>query len=495
MRQSQVLLLFSGGVAALLWGCSFVSSGVSPDGQEDIASARQVIERGGIPDPNAITVEGFLSEHVVPVEGSPGAADVYLATTEAWHRDFDALTPQATVQVGFGTNINVGEFSRSLLNLGLVIDRSSSMAGAIDDRRGTTKLEAVKIAVDRMLGQLTGEDRVSIAIFNDQVETLIEAVPGTDISTIKGALDLIEVRGPTDLATGLERGLELVSRNRSEGRLDRVMVFTDARLYGPGIPGLEEFLGVMRSYADENVGTTLFGVGTDVGDDVAYEISQIRGGNYYFLGDYERIVSVFDDEFDFLVAPVAYDITLEIDVPFEFDVVDVYGLPAEPPFGHSLQLTVPTLFLGPSQSGSAVFVRLRAGSLVNLDEPNILATVKLTYTSADGSQMARGPKVETLPAGLDSNAEPPYFKTQGAQRSILLLNTVLTLKSICEEFYQNGIFYLDREIRENAAARINEFLLYFDAQAAGLEDRLSPDSRSLSEERELLVQLRDNLGG
>lgn len=481
-------------LASSISGCGF-PVGATPGGPQDIASARLTIERGGVPDPESITVDGFLSEHVIFIDSRTDALGIHIGVDTAWHRDFDALTPQATIQIGFGTNIDPDTFERGTLNLGLVIDRSGSMNDPIDNRTRTTKFDAVKIAVDRMLAQLTPQDQVSIVVFNEQSQTLLEAAPGNDIAAIKGALDLVVPEGDTNLAAGLRRGFQTVARHRSAGRLDRVLVFTDAQLYGRNTDRLDAFLDVMREYARDNIGATVFGVGSEFGDDVALEISQIRGGNAFFLSDFERIVAVFDEEFDFLVAPVAYDVTLTVDVPFEFDVVDVQGLPAEKPFGHLLRLTAPTLFLSPRQGGGGAFVRMRAGALVNLDEPNTIGTVTLTYTTTNGDRVGSDPILATLPAGLDPSATPGYFKTEGVQRGILLLNTVLTLKAACEDVYRFGFLSLDSASRAIAITRITDFLDYFDSLAAGLDDRVSPISRSLSEERALLVQLRTNLGG
>ena len=55
---------------------------------------------------------------------------------------------------------------------------------------------------------------------------------------------------------------------------------------------------------------------------------------------------------------------MRVSVPFEFDVVDVFGIVAQEPFPHSLELTIPTLFLSGREGGGTVFVRTRAGALV-----------------------------------------------------------------------------------------------------------------------------------
>ena len=216
-------------VVGLLFSCSGSFSldgslGVTSGGQQDIAAARRTIEQGGIPDPDSITVEGFLSEHSIPVTAPNGAGDLFATAAVAWNKPFDAFTPLVTLQLGFGTTLDAESFARQPLNVVVVIDRSGSMADEIDERSRTTKLDAVKIAIDRLLANLDDGDLISIVSFNDEVDTHLEAADGDDIAAVKNALDDIEADGATDLEAGMRRGYRVASRNREDGRSDRLIV-------------------------------------------------------------------------------------------------------------------------------------------------------------------------------------------------------------------------------------------------------------------------------
>jgi len=485
-------------------GCGVFSPtvpvGVTTGGTEDNAFARQLIESGEVPDPAAITVEGFLSEHSIDLAPPAEPSALYARTAAAWNADFDELTPLVTIQVGFGTNIDLASFHRDPINLCLVIDRSGSMDEDFDLRSRSTKLDAVRIAIDRLLASLTADDRVSVVTFAEQPTTLLEPVPGNDIISVKSSLEGLIAAGAADLAAGMVRGYQVVQGASDPARSDRIMVFTDAQVTS-GISQSEDFLAVMRAYVDDGIGATLVGVGVDFGQQLATDIFQVRGGNFVYLNDYDRIRQVFDEEFDFLVSPIAEDIRLAAEIPFSLDVTDAFGLPNVDTSTHTLELVIPTLFYSTRQGGSAILIRLRPGSLVDFSQAIEAAVITLEF-DADGATTRRTFRV-TLPAGLDPAAVEPYFQNSGTQRAVLLLNTALVLQNAAKDAYSGYIFdpvtdsieyqYPDLFDYERAIARLTEFLPYFDTLAAGLVDQPDAASRSLSEERVLVVKLLENV--
>ncbi|GEM_PF-1433417 len=488
-------------------GQSPLGGGVTVGGQEDIAAARQAITDGEIPDPVSITPEGFLSEHSIPLTSPPGDGLLFTEAAVAWSRPFDAFSPLATVRIGLGSSVDPAAYSRPALNLCLLIDRSGSMADPIDERSGTTKLEAVRIAVDRILANLVAEDRVSIVTFNAGSQVLVEDAAGDDVTTIKNALATIVPEGDTNLAAGLQGGFAALDRHDAESRADRLLVFTDAELRLAQEERVQAFLRVMNQYAALDFGTTLFGVGSAFGHEVAYEISQVRGGNYFFLSDYDRIVDVFDNEFRFFVAPIAYDAALSISVPYSFDIAGVYGIPFEGNLANQVAFRIPSLFLSSREGGGAILLRVRAGALVDFGQSNTVADVSLSYETRLGT-METAPTVRaTLPERLDPQADAAYYQDDSTKRAVLLLDTALALHNAAEDAYQQCTYYSDyfgsyyggyyscgdANDPQRAALRLGEFLVYFDEMSAGLEDSASPTSRTLSQERTLVRQLLDNI--
>jgi len=148
--------------------------GVTTGGAQDIALARKIIEAGDVPNPEYIPIEGFLSEHAIPLPRVDETRTLYATGAVSWNRDFDEITPLVTLQVGFGTNIDRATFTREPLNLCLVIDKSGSMNDVIDERTRATKWEAVRIALDRLLSNLNSDDRVSVVTFDEDAIALLQ---------------------------------------------------------------------------------------------------------------------------------------------------------------------------------------------------------------------------------------------------------------------------------------------------------------------------------
>jgi len=485
----------------LTLGCDGLTViGVTPGNAANIADARAVIEAGGVPNPRAITVEGFVADHDLTAPTPSGANTLFTTASLGWNQDFDELTPLITIQLGLGTTFTQQTFHRRALNVGLVIDATASMNQALDARTGTSRLEAVLIAVDRVLAQLDSPDLVSLIVFTSRSATLVEGVPGDEALTVKEALDGLFAGGSSPLTDAMQDAYETVRQFRSAARMDRLLVFTDAQLSAGSGPA-NDLISLMETYAADDIGATIFAVGTDFGEGLGDQISQVRGGNLVYLNDYAGIVEAFDAQFDSLVTPVATDVIISTSIPFTLDMVDAFGVPQnDGGLTHTIELNLPTLFLNTVKSLGAMFIRVRPGALVDLAKTTDVGTVSLAYKD-DAGQPVSATAHLSLPAGMKRNASPPFFENDLVHRGILLVNTALALKHACEDAYglpltANPTFVgaLNSQGVAQATQRLQDFLPYFDQLAAGLADGGSDTSRGLSDERALTAKLLTNLG-
>ena len=317
--------------------------GVTQGGSQDIGVARDIIEQGGIPGHDYFTAEGLFSEHDLPLSGDECEQVLCPRTATSAISPLDDPSDRLLVQLGFGTNIDA-DFQRRLLNLALAVDISGSM--------GVEKMEAVQDALSVMLDQLDEGDRLSIVAFDDQAELRLDSMvmDADGREEARHTIHGLDSRGSTNIEAGLHLAFEQVAPHAGQGGIeDRVMLFTDAQP-NVGNTGIGSFVGMTDYYAEAGIGTSIFGVGLDLGVDLVDAVSRIRGGNYFYLADVPTIRDIFKHEFDYMVTPVAYDLDVTIQTREGLQFERGYGAPMEGATD-KMSFGASTLFLSSKSGG------------------------------------------------------------------------------------------------------------------------------------------------
>jgi len=130
-----------------------------------------------------------------------------------------ASTPQLVYVL---TELTPGQDISSVrlpLNFTLVLDRSGSMAGE--------KIRTMREAVKNIIDQLTQEDIISIVVFESRTTVLVPAQAVSDKAELKLQVDKIRDGGGTNMAPGLQEGLNQVRQNQIGERVSRIILLTD----------------------------------------------------------------------------------------------------------------------------------------------------------------------------------------------------------------------------------------------------------------------------
>jgi len=157
-------------------------------------AVRLQLEKGRVPTAGEVRTEDFLAAidyRLMRPAGRP--LSVHTAAGPAPFAEEDTYLLQIAVQAGSDPNR-----PRSPTHLTIALDASSSLA-----RQG--RLQRVEQAIERLMGDLQQEDRLSLVAFDEQADVLVTGARRTDRQALGRALGSLRPGGVANFATGLRQ--------------------------------------------------------------------------------------------------------------------------------------------------------------------------------------------------------------------------------------------------------------------------------------------------
>ena len=199
----------------------------------------------------------------------------------------------------------VGREQRTPVNVGLVVDRSGSMADG--------KLDRAKEATTMALGRLGGEDYAAVVAYDHNVDVVFPAGRMTQHSDVMAAIRRLRPGGRTALYAGVEQGLREVRKFLSSRRVNRVILLSDGLAnVGPASPS--EMAALAREAARQGVSITTIGLGLGYNEDLMAKLAYTSDGNHAFVENADQLATIFNREFGDAQSIVAQDIIIEIEI-------------------------------------------------------------------------------------------------------------------------------------------------------------------------------------
>jgi Ca-activated chloride channel family protein len=212
--------------------------------------------------------------------------------------------------------------TRRPTDLVIVLDRSGSMDGK--------KMDDARAAVRQLLAQLGPQDRFALVTYSDGATLAIPlaTVGARSRAAWESVISSVRPEGGTNMASGLDLGIDLVERSRGDVHVPRVILISDGLAnQGDATPqGLTE--RARRAARGEYMLSTV-GIGADFNEYLMTALADAGTGNYYYVQNSQSLGEVFAREFDAARATVASGLAVQIQPGPKVQVLDAAGYPLE----------------------------------------------------------------------------------------------------------------------------------------------------------------------
>tara|TARA_B100001989_G_scaffold64690_1_gene43754 strand:+ start:5792 stop:7624 length:1833 start_codon:yes stop_codon:yes gene_type:complete len=414
------------------WG-----SNIGTGGAQDIGQFRKIIKDGNIPAPETLDANGFFSEHYTTLPAPTCGQTFCIHGMFARNKSFIGNETYSVLQLGMNSSKDIKSLPRLPLNLVVVIDTSGSM-------QRQNKLEYVKEGLKLMLDKLQPQDTLAIIRYDSSAHLVRNANPVTasNKQQIIQQIEQLRATGGTNLYEGLELGFKECLKQFSDGKQNRVIFLSDGQA-SAGITSNELILKMSNSYIKKGMGLTTMGVGTSFNVQLMRSLAEASSGNYYFLESKEAIREVFQDEMDYFVVPIAYDIKISVELGPQYTLAEVFGTNLWQNTSKGGEIHIPSVFLtgrtahddpkassGSGRRGGGSAIMLRLNELLKRSlSPRAIASITLTFRPAgESKEVTQQIKVDFSPTSQNQLSEP-YYSHKAIEKNYIMLNIYLGLRN------------------------------------------------------------------
>ncbi len=404
------------------------SLGFSVGGAKDADNFYENIKKGYLPKVSSITYEGVFYDHYFETPMQE-CKELFCPSYEtAVRKNPFSEKKDYYISVGLNSDLKVENFKRRKLNLVVVLDISGSMGSRFDKyyydgdikKEAESKKSKMQIAnqsIVNMIDHLKANDSFGVVLFDNNacLAKPLRKVKYTDMDAIKSHVSELTPRGGTNWSSGYKKGLELF-KNLDKDAENRIIFITDA-MPNRGELGKDRLFGMVKDASRKGIYTTFIGVGVDFNSDLVEYISKTKGANYYSVHSNKEFKKRLDDEFDYMVTPLVFDLKLKLSSN-DFEIEKVFGVPkANQHTGEILKID--TLFPSSTKDkkvkGGVILVKLKkVGSGKNLN-------LKVSYKDRDGKEFSNSKVV--------SFRDGEYFEGSGVKKAIILSDFVSLMKN------------------------------------------------------------------
>jgi Ca-activated chloride channel family protein len=330
---------------------------------------------------------------------------------------------------------------------------------------GRNKIDFARQAAAFAVQQLLPTDRVSVTIFDGEVDTIVPNAPAEDKGRVVDLIQRVQPRGSTALHGGWKEGARQVGEHLLPGAVNRVLLLSDGQA-NEGETNPERIADDVKRLTAEGVSTTALGLGDDYNEDLLEAMAQAGDGNYYYIESPAQLADVFQTELRGLMATVGKRVSLGLESQHGVAVGEVLNDLDTTPHG---RLKLPNLVAG---MPLLVVVRLHVSPLTHEAD---VCRFRLAWETAETADRQQLEATLRLPAVQSSAWEVLAPDAEVQERATLLL---------MGRYKKEASRCLERGDRDGAARWLGEAERLLTA---------APDTLEIRQEAQALVEIQAHL--
>ena len=277
------------------------------------ANVRSYLTRGALPPASAVRIEELINyfdyDYAPPTDGRPFASHVEVANCP-WN------SRSKLVRIGLQGR-EIARAQRPASNLVFLLDVSGSMSRA-------NKLPLLKQALELLVAQLDGRDRVSIVVYAGASGLVLPPTSGEDRRQIVDAFNRLQSGGSTNGGAGIELAYAVAEEQFIEGGVNRVILATDGD-FNVGTTSRVALTGLIERKAKSGVFLSVLGFGmSGRGDGTMETLADKGNGNYGYIDTIREAEKILINDMTGTLVTIAKDVKIQVD--FNHHLVESYRL-------------------------------------------------------------------------------------------------------------------------------------------------------------------------
>jgi Ca-activated chloride channel homolog len=201
---------------------------------------------------------------------------------------------------------SIDKAKRERCNIVFLLDVSGSM-------QAPDKLPLVKSALNLLVGELKGDDRIAIAVYAGSSGLVLDSTPIAESKKILTALNKLEAGGSTNGGAGIQLAYQVAQANRVEGGVNRVILCTDGD-FNVGISSDSALVDLVQDHAKKGVFLSVLGFGEgNLRDSTMEKIADKGNGNYAYIDSLLEAKKVLVQQMSGTLVTIAKDVKIQLD--------------------------------------------------------------------------------------------------------------------------------------------------------------------------------------